>query len=448
MGTSQLMKIRYAPLLFVGLGVLFIYLIRQLATCLQPDFGCILLWGIGSFILYGLFYFMKPSTRLIFGIGLVARLVLLLAFPALSDDIYRFIWDGRLTALGMNPYSFLPSDIIGDSLSGLNSALYTELNSPHYYTIYPPVSQLVFWLSTLLGEDVKVSSLIIKSIFILAEIFTFLGIVRLLQHLEKPSYLALIYWLNPLIIIEGVGNLHFETLMICFLVWSIYFLFVKKKIGLSAGFMALSIGSKLLPLIFLPYLFFRLDMATKKKYFIWLTGLLGLIFIPIVIGVQIANFGTSLDLYFQKFEFNASIYYLLRYIGKILSGYNLIYYIGPLLGLTTLYLILKKAHKGSRVNLSNFLEFSFYSFTIYLLLATTIHPWYLSIPVFLSVFSTKRYAIIWSALILLTYINYSYTEYSENYWIVALEYVVVWGLFLAPRLIESNFFKTKKGYQN
>jgi hypothetical protein len=228
--------------------------------------------------------------------------------------------------------------------------------------------------------------------------------------------------------VEGIGNLHFEIIMIVFLVWSIYFTFIRKNIVWSTLLFTLSIASKLLPLMFLP--FFLIGLKGKERIQFFALGLVFMLiaFSPIILGLDIQNFASSIDLYFQNFEFNGGLYYLLRYIGKLLYGYNLIFYIGPILGSLTLILIIRKAIIQKEYNLENFLEYAFYSFVVYLFFATTIHPWYLSVPILLSVFVKWRFAIVWSFLILLTYINYSFDSYWENLWIVAFEYIVVFSV--------------------
>src|SRR5579884_948487 len=81
--------------------------------------------------------------------AVVFRAVLLFALPNLSDDFYRFIWDGRLLAHGVNPFSHLPSYYASQnntdiSIFGLSRELFDKLNSPNYFTIYPPVCQYIF----------------------------------------------------------------------------------------------------------------------------------------------------------------------------------------------------------------------------------------------------------------------------------------------------------------
>ena len=93
----------------------------------------------------------RSTSEVIFFLGLavVARLVLFPAFPLLSDDIYRFIWDGRLIINGQNPFDYLPThwhNTNGSEL-GLNKELFDSLNSPEYFTIYPPICQAIFAIS-------------------------------------------------------------------------------------------------------------------------------------------------------------------------------------------------------------------------------------------------------------------------------------------------------------
>ena len=395
----------------------------------QSDFFEIIFAGGIAFASYTyLSFFSSTKTRHILVLGLIIRIGLIFPFPNLSDDIYRFVWDGQLSAQGMNPYGYLPSDIISD-MDGLYwQELFSNMNSPGYFTIYPPVTQFIFYISTFAGEHIWWSAFTIKISFLLAEVFTFIGIVRLLEHLKKKTSLVAIYFLNPLIMIEGMGNLHFEIIMVSFLVWAIYYTVIKEKIAIGAFFFALSIASKLLPLMFLPYFLFKLNGINRLKFFAFGLIFLLLSFLPIIIGLDFANFGSSIDLYFQKFEFNAGIYYLMRHLGQLWSGYNLIHYLGPLLGVTAVLLILKKAYSTIEYSLQQFLDFAFFSFCAYLLLATTVHPWYLVIPVMLSVFVRFRFAVVWSFLIMLSYINYSYDPYFENLWIVGLEYMLVFGM--------------------
>ena len=127
---------------------------------------------------YGVFFFVYvwqvstvKSADLTFwlGVAILLRLALLGAFPALSDDIYRFVWDGRLWLEGQNPFDHLPVWYLeeGNQLPGLSKALFSELNSPEYYTIYPPVAQGLFALSCWLSPNSVGGPALVMQVFLL-----------------------------------------------------------------------------------------------------------------------------------------------------------------------------------------------------------------------------------------------------------------------------------------
>ncbi len=400
----------------------------------QSDFATLMLLYIPFFGLY-LWCIKRISSREVpffLLIAIAARLIMLFAFPQLSDDVYRFIWDGRLLINGYNPFEQLPIDYIkgAEAIPGLTSALFQELNSPEYFTIYPPVAQATFALSCwVFPTNIVASALVMKLVLIAFEMGSLWLLVKLLKHYELPAQLILIYALNPLIILEISGNLHFEGAMIFFLLLA-WWLLIRERWLLSALALALSVAAKLLPLMFLPLLIRRLGWKRSLAYFAVLGGALLLLFVPLFSQAFLQNFGNSLDLYFRKFEFNASIYYLLRWLGYQQVGYNLIAYIGPGLALGTLSGILLFTLSERRPSLRNWPTAMLFAITLYLFFTTTVHPWYTAMPLVLSIFTRFRFPVLWTGLVMLTYVNYSYPTYFENLWVVALEYGVVVGMMV------------------
>ena len=418
------------------LAILFIGLVAGLGYYpAQSDFGIIAVLFIPLFLLY--VYISQqanPKAQVLFwvGVGILVRFILLFAFPNLSDDIYRFIWDGRLIVAGVNPFEQLPGYYLTPEnvVPGIDQALYNELNSPDYFTIYPPVAQTVFaGAVSFAGDSLYVSSVVMKVFLLACEIGAIMFILRILQQLSLPIKNVLWYALNPLIIIEVMGNLHFEGAMVFFFLMSFYFL-LRSKLGIAAFAMGLSIASKLLPMMFLPSLLNRLGF---KKLFIYglLTGAtVVLLFLPLVSETFINNFANSLDLYFRKFEFNASIYYATREVGQYFLGWNPIQFVGPIFSLLSVaYIGIETLYRKNQ-SIENWLTTTLFIFTFYLCFALTIHPWYLSLPIVMCLFTPYRYPILWSGLIMMTYVNYSGAEYQENLWVVLIEYAAVFGFMI------------------
>jgi len=383
------------------------------------------------FVLYGylLYYFFSEEKSTInqgIGVALFLRIILLFAIPNLSDDFYRFIWDGNLFINGINPFAHLPSALhSGSEGFFLSDDLYQGLNSKEYYTVYPPVSQFIYALGAwMFGESILGNIIVMRLFIIAAEAGSLLLLKNLLQQYGLNPKYFLIYALNPLIIIELTGNLHFEGVMIFFLLLAFY-LMRKERYLLAFVSFTLSVNTKLIPLILTPYLVFSLGW--KRTVQLALTGIAGtvLLHLPFIDQQFIANFSDSLNLYFQTFEFNASIYYLVRWVGFQVEGYNIIATAGPRLAAAGTILIVIVSWFSRNAKLKNLPSVYIIIMTIYYLFSTTVHPWYLSSLLVFVPFAGYNYPVVWSLLIPLTYITYQTAAYEQNFWLIALEYLVV-----------------------
>jgi hypothetical protein len=456
----------------------------------RTEFWSLLCAFVLAFIGYFVLVYRINNIRLwwLVGLGIALRLVLVFGFPLLSDDVYRFIWDGYLIMDGQNPFSELPAYYLeaGNEVSGLSRALFDRLNSPDYYTVYPPVAQSVFTLAVWVSPGSWYSAAVVIKLFLLAcelgslwlllRLFTspnrltpsgfFFARTQGAKRVEgtmleppppKPSPVSrgemagekevgerslprtnlLFYWLNPLIIVEIMGNLHFEGVMVFFLLLT-YYLLQRSKLVAGAVAMAASVASKLLPLMLLPLLIRRLWKGplrawwTSGKRFYVFSLAFGvaclMFFAPLLLSPGfLEGFQSSLELYQKKFEFNASLYYVARAIGYWQIGWNQIATIGPLLAQASAAGILLMALLDKRRDWASLPEGWMWAFVLYLLCATTIHPWYLSVPIVLCCFTQWRFPLVWSFLIMLTYVSYVTEPYGELLWLVGVEYFLVIG---------------------
>lgn len=305
--------------------------------------------------------------------------------------------------------------------------LFDQLNSQGYYTVYPPLAQLFYYISTLAKENWWLNAVLLKVPLLMAECGSILLMFRTLKLLELNTRRVLLYALNPLIIVELVGNLHFEALTVFFSLLAVYLALINKE-KLSPLVLALGVSAKLLPLLFFPFIW---KYLRHSKSFFLLFGLASLLlFTPVLFGLHISKFAQSLDLYFGKFEFNGGIYNLLRFVGYKCTGYNLIRYIGPLMGLISMAWFAWLYNKQRQQDAVQLISCCFWGITIYYLLSTTVHPWYLSLSLALCIFLPYRFVVLWSFVIILSYINYSYDPYWENLLVISLEYIVVFGFML------------------
>ncbi len=455
------LKLNKTPLLMVLLCLVFYWVFAY--NLVRTDYIKLLSLYIALFVLfYKLVQRFKNNSSFLTYLAFGFRAIFILAIPNLSQDFYRFIWDGRMILEGFNPYLHTVESFISQGQFPVAQAQELRagmgfLNASHY-TNYPPINQLCFVIAGLFaGKSILGSVMVMRIIIIAADFGTLYFGKRLLQQLKIPVYHIFWYILNPFIIIELTGNLHFEGIMIFFLIWSMYLLY-SGKWSWAAVVLALSISVKLIPLIFLP-LFFQ--WFTKQdasiSYFNRISKLLGfysivgittlLLFAPFHSSQFIENYTQTVALWFQNFEFNASLYYIAKAIGYSFRGYNEIAIIGKATALIVLLFVLavtfiRKNKSFIALITAMLLVLSFYYFT-----ATTIHPWYLATLLILSVFTKYKFPLVWSFVIILSYlayVNLNSADKSENLFVIALEYTVVYGVFIwevfikkAPRNLEA-----------
>jgi hypothetical protein len=369
--------------------------------------------------------------------SLLFRAILLFSIPALSDDFYRFIWDGRLLAAGHNPFAHVPSFYMehAPTIPGIDFDLFNRLNSKGTFTIYPPVAQFIFWLSVKVsGHSIYGSIIAMKAMIFAFEIGTLWIFPKVARQFNIPSSAVLIYALNPLVVLELTGNVHHEGIMVFFLLLGIYAL-GRNSLWISAVAWSFSVCSKLIPLLFLPLLPRYLGWKKSILFWIMTAACTGLLFAPLLNGDIIRGFSTSLGYYFQRFEFNASIYYLVRAVGYLVAGFNIIHFAGPLLALAATIAIMKIAFDRFPSPVPRHVDLTFFVNMLWMLLAwflctAILHPWYIITLLAISVLTPYRFAVVWTALIFLSYQGYGQHAYHENLWLVSLEYCTVIGYLL------------------
>ncbi|WP_342750369.1 polyprenol phosphomannose-dependent alpha 1,6 mannosyltransferase MptB [Aureitalea marina] len=391
----------------------------------------------GMFVItYWLIRQWGDQFRLMMGLGLGFRLIFLLTLPNLSQDFYRFLWDGRLLVQGINPYLQTPTAYLeaGNMVVTQASELVAgmgELNAGHFSN-YPPLNQLCFALAALLaGKSILGSAVVLRLLIILADIGILWFGSKLLSKIGLKKQVIFWFFLNPFVLIEITGNLHFESVMIFFMVWGLYMLSEKRWIW-AAVLIGLSVSVKLIPLLFLPVFLryftkipnWRPGFARFVLFSVLVMLTAGLTFAPFLSGDFLNNFGQTIALWFQNFEFNASIYYIIRWIGFQTIGWNIIADVGKILPLIVLAFVLIISLIRDQKNMRQLITSMLWCISFYFLLSTTVHPWYIATPLILGVFTPFRFPVIWSLLVMLSYSAYTANGFQENLELVALEYIL------------------------
>src|SRR5262245_10725132 len=161
-----------------------------------------------------------PTNRalwLIFGIGIALRIYVLLFTPLLSSDIFRYVWDGRIQAAGINPYRYFPAH---DAVAHLrNATIFPEINRPDYaVTIYPPVAEFFFLIVTRIGENVSVMRLALLG----CEAVSVALIMLFLRRMERSTTRVVAYFWHPLPIWEIANSGHVDALAVALMLLGLW----------------------------------------------------------------------------------------------------------------------------------------------------------------------------------------------------------------------------------
>ena len=143
-------------------------------------------------------------------------------------------------------------------------------------------------------------------------------------------------------------------------------------------------------------------------------------------------------LWFQDFEFNASIYYIFREIGYWITSYNEIATIGKILPIVVIIFVLGITFFRTNKNTTQLITALLFVLSFYYFTATTVHPWYVATLLILSIFTNYKFPLVWSFVIVLSYLAYTNTDNSENLWVIALEYLIVFSVFIWEVFIKKK----------
>jgi alpha-1,6-mannosyltransferase len=401
--------------------------ISAIGLLIPRDNGWMLLFAYFTSF-FGYFWIVKkvPDFRELIVAGVALRVILFFDLPHLSDDLFRFIWDANLLKVGVSPYAYLPNELLSENISGITQSLFDQLNSPNYYSVYPPFNQLLFWI-TGVSDNWLFAANSLRSLMLVADIGSLFLIRSLTRSKSNTETIQALFFLNPLFIIEATGNLHFEGIVVFFLLLGIYF-WKKNSLSMSSLGFGLAMATKLLPILFLPALLFKGWLKKGLTISILSFSLFCITLLPFLASQLTMGMSESVGLYFQNFEFNASVYFLVRAVGYWIKGYNTIQTIGPALSIVSFISILSIALLGAKKKWP-LEKIMLFSLSLFLLFATTVHPWYILPLIALGLLSGFYFPIVWSLFIFVTYFGYQKSGYELSpIWLV-MEYTAVLATF-------------------
>jgi hypothetical protein len=241
----------------------------------------------------------RITLPLIFIFALAFNLILLPTRPTLSDDMYRYVWDGRVQARGISPYRYPPQAAELKPLRQGDNIVWKHINRKEAVTIYPPGAQLAYaGIWRIAGDSVTG----FKLAFIVAELIGGLLLLKLLAAFKQPPERVLIYLWSPLLVFEVAHAGHVDALMLPLLILALWARATNRH-----GLLGLSLGAatlvKLFPALLLPALL-PLPMSPSRESIRPALRTLVAFFGVIAAGYAVYAFGDASALGFLPQYFN------------------------------------------------------------------------------------------------------------------------------------------------
>jgi hypothetical protein len=226
------------------------------------------------------------------------RAIAVAAEPTLSDDVHRYVWDGRVQASGFHPYRLTPLD---PALAGLRDESASRINHPELRTIYPPGAQAAFAGLALAGAGPRGFKLAMAA----ADVAVILALGGLLRRLGRPAHLVVLYAWNPLAVMESAASGHVESLGVVLMLIAVRWI-IEGRDRLSTLALALAIHVKLVPAVLLPICARRFGRGA------WLSLAVALAVPWIPYALTGPALGAGLAAYAERWEHNAFGYAVLE----------------------------------------------------------------------------------------------------------------------------------------
>ncbi len=425
----------------------------------------IAVWGVRKYPFQGRHFF----VWIIF--GLLFRITILPAQQIQEDDVYRYLWDGKVFANGINPFKYAPDEINSfkefmikepqrfqktyneKSIRELTrlyqlkwenetSLIFMErINHPHVPTIYPPMAQYVFRLVNHIKSD---SILGMRLAFLFFDFICLFFIIAILNRLGLDRNLALIYYWCPLVIKETFNSTHLDIIGIAFLCIALYY-FVCNKFYRAHSFLAFSVLGKLYSIILLPLYIKQIWISNRGTFslkpigisLILFFGVIGFFYTPFLdIGPKAFEGLRTFSTYWESNDslFSIMVWYFRSMVEIESRGpVGLSYDLPSLLSKITVVLILggilfyflfrKRKEPLSPIQP---IKEQFIIMALVFLLSPVQNPWYLCwVLPFLCIFPYRSWILL-TGLVGLYYLDF-YFDYQEiqhyTKWTPWLEYL-------------------------
>jgi hypothetical protein len=321
-----------------------------------------------------------------------------------DNDMIRYLWDGRVQRLGINPYLVLPAD---PELAWTHTAETRQMPSARHKTPYPPAAQLFFRLVVSLQDSARA----MKLALVLCDLLTIVTVWRWLVATGRSEWLTLAYAWNPLVVLEVAHSGHIDALGALWIAACAYWL-ARRRTALATIAFVFAVATKLLPVVLVPLLWRRIALRDAV-----LGGaLLVLLYLPFSGGPQIALGGVSRVV--EHIRFNGAIFHAVAAAASPAAAAAL----AVVLGLLTAAWCRWRLGSGDPAAWA-------WPMAISLACAPVVYPWYLLYFTPFLVSAATLPLIVWTASILPVYVVWEIARNGGKWlvptWALVLQYSTV-----------------------
>ncbi|MFC1667787.1 glycosyltransferase 87 family protein [Chlamydiota bacterium] len=416
---------------------------------------------IFCFYIASILFLKKTKKSYIFVIlffSIVFRLILIPSTLIHENDMYRYIWDGKICVSGINPYKYPPQTALKKEIEAISEQIPLDhqkklvtlrTDNPRFYerigykkvsTIYPPVSQLVFALGSFLKKD---SILIMKILFVLFDVLTILVLIRLLNLLKMNKNMVIVYAWSPLILKEFANSGHGDAIALFFVCLACLCVVLNKNIC-SAIFFGLGILSKLFPIVLIPFFYKR---VRKLSFLIVLFSVLIGSYLPFIMwnNTAFSAIFSGFFVYAKKWSFNGGIFEFIYSVFSVLFANKQVpYFLSKisvyLIFISIMVVLLTRLKKRE----NDFLATLLFALMWLFLLSPVGDPWYYTWIIPFLCFFPLISGIFLSWLLILSYVTFTRDLGSisiGNYTIstiILVQYIPFYFVFIFEMLLKKR----------